>query len=70
MTQSQGETAPLFCPRCGGLMRKPTGSTLYWHADSNHPRCDITNIAATVLEVQTPQSPEKPPESPAKKRKK
>ncbi len=45
MTQVQGEPLPRRCPRCGGLMRKPPGSTLYWHADNNHPRCDITNIA-------------------------
>ena len=32
------------CPRCGGLMYKPAGSSLYWHADNNHPRCSITNI--------------------------
>jgi hypothetical protein len=25
-------------------MVKPAGSALYWHADNNHPRCDITNI--------------------------
>jgi hypothetical protein len=28
-------------------MRKPPGSTLFWHADNNHPRCDITNLADT-----------------------
>jgi hypothetical protein len=25
-------------------MVKPAGSMLFWHADNNHPRCDITNI--------------------------
>ncbi|HVB72429.1 MAG TPA: hypothetical protein VNE38_02640 [Ktedonobacteraceae bacterium] len=44
MTQSQGELEPRRCPRCGGRMIKPAGSALYWHADNNHPRCDITNI--------------------------
>jgi len=44
MTQNQGEREPRRCPRCGGRMVKPAGSTLYWHADNNHPRCDITNI--------------------------
>ena len=44
MAQSQGELEPRRCPRCGGRMVKPAGSTLYWHADNNHPRCDITNI--------------------------
>jgi len=55
MTQGQGqveEHAPRYCPRCGGLMQKPLGSTLYWHADNNHPRCDITNIV-----VQTSEEP-------------
>lgn len=52
MTESKPGAAPLRCPRCGGLMCKPAGSTLYWHADNDHPRCDITNIVETVLEVQ------------------
>lgn len=70
MTQGQGEPAPFRCPRCGGLMRKPAGSTLYWHADTNHPRCDITNIVETVLEVQTAEeAAEPPPETPKKRRK-
>lgn len=44
------------CPRCGGLMYKPAGSTLYWHADNNHPRCSITNIFLADLadDVTTP----------------
>ena len=36
-------------------MHKPTGSTLYWHAAINHPRCDLTNIVETLLEVQLAQ---------------
>lgn len=73
MTQGQGTPAPLHCPRCGGLMRKATGSTLYWHADNNHPRCDITNVVEPASEVQlatdaTPISePSKPAKGPRKK---
>ncbi|MEO7021693.1 MAG: hypothetical protein ABI234_16185 [Ktedonobacteraceae bacterium] len=73
MTQGQGKPAPLHCPRCGGLMHKSAGSTLYWHADSNHPRCDITNIVETSLEVQLPvvdaptPEPSKPTKGPGKK---
>jgi ssDNA-binding Zn-finger/Zn-ribbon topoisomerase 1 len=52
MTQGQQETVLFHCPRCGGPMRKPSGSTLYWHATTNHPRCDITNIHERVLEVE------------------
>ena len=52
MVQGQGE-APRRCPRCGGLMTKPSGSSLYWHADNNHPRCDITNIIDPPLVTQT-----------------
>lgn len=63
MTQAQGENEPRRCPRCGGLMYKPSGSTLYWHADYNHPRCDITNIVDTSLTVkandESPQEPQK-----------
>jgi hypothetical protein len=62
MTESK-PAAPLRCPRCGGLMRKPAGSTLYWHADNDHPRCDITNIVETVLEVQIAESSELSPKS-------
>ncbi len=69
MTQGSGELTPFRCPRCGGLMRKPAGSTLYWHADNNHPRCDITNIVEAVLEVQTSEPTEPPAEPPKKRRK-
>lgn len=35
-------------------MKKPAGSPFFWHADGNHPRCDITNIVDTApLAVQT-----------------
>jgi hypothetical protein len=64
MTQGQGEIKPRRCPRCGGLMQKPAGSSLYWHADNNHPRCDITNIVDTSLAVQSSdESPSEPPKS-------
>ena len=55
MTQGQGNSAPLYCPGCGGLMHKSTGSTLYWHATINHSRCAITTIVETLLEVQHAQ---------------
>ena len=53
MSQAHGENLPRRCPRCGGLMAKPAGSQLYWHADNNHPRCDITNIVDPPLAVQS-----------------
>ena len=62
MAEGQGE--PIRCPRCGGLMVKPAGSPFYWHADNNHPRCDITNIVDPALTVQTPEEP--PPKEPPK----
>jgi hypothetical protein len=44
MTTDQDVAIALRCPRCKGMMYKPAGSTLYWHADTNHPACSITNI--------------------------
>lgn len=67
MIESQEKPAQLHCPRCGGPMRKPAGSTLYWHVDNNHPRCDITNIVETALEVQLAE-PATPPPTPPKPR--
>jgi len=64
MIESQEKTVQFRCPRCGGPMRKPSGSTLYWHADNNHPRCDITNIVETALEVQIAEPAAPPPTSP------
>jgi hypothetical protein len=29
-------------------MYKPAGSSFYWHAENNHPPCNITNIADTA----------------------
>ncbi len=68
MTQGQSEIESRRCPRCGGLMQKPPGSSLYWHADNNHPRCDITNIVDTSLAVQS--NDESPNESPKGTRRK
>ena len=48
MTQGHEEVVTHRCPRCGGLMKKPAGSPFFWHAESNHPRCDITNIVDTA----------------------
>ncbi len=69
MTQGQGNSAPLSCPLCGGLMHKPTGSTLYWHASLNHPDCHITNIVETMLEVQLAEAslPSPEPSKPSKR---
>lgn len=63
MLEIQREPIPRQCPRCGGLMVKPAGSSFYWHAESNHPRCDITNIVDPPLVVQQviEQSPNEPP---------
>ncbi len=75
MTQGHEEAAATFrCPRCGGLMKKPAGSSLFWHAESNHPRCDITNIVDSApLVIQSndtasevPPPTELPPGKPRK----
>jgi hypothetical protein len=57
MSQGQGELTPRHCPRCGGLLLKPAGSSFYWHADNNHPRCDITNIVDPLMGVQANEEP-------------
>ncbi len=53
MVEGQRELTPRRCPRCSGLMAKPAGSLYYWHADYNHPPCEITNIIDPPLAVQT-----------------
>jgi hypothetical protein len=53
MPDAQKPIPPVRCPRCGGIMYKPAGSNLYWHADSNHPPCTITNLVDTVATAQT-----------------
>jgi hypothetical protein len=52
MTTDRDAPAPFYCPRCGGLMYKPQGSAFYWHADNNHPPCEITNIAEQLASAQ------------------
>lgn len=65
MTMGQSVSTPFYCPRCGGQMYKPAGSSFYWHADNNHPRCDITNVAdvSPALEEERP-SPDVAPSPP------
>jgi len=65
MAQDQEETNVRRCPRCGGRMIKLPGSSLFWHADNNHPRCEITNIVDTPASITTQ---EQPPEEPPKAR--
>lgn len=70
MTQNSGEREPRRCPRCGGRMVKPAGSTLFWHADNNHPRCDITNIVDTPETTLTSADPAVAPPEKGQRRKK
>ena len=70
MTQHSGEREPRRCPRCGGRMVKPAGSTLFWHADNNHPRCDITNIVDTPEVTLTSADPAIEPPEKGQRRKK
>ena len=69
MAEDQVELTTRRCPRCGGLMVKPAGSTYYWHADYNHPRCDITNIVEPPMVVQTADEPSQQSEPPRKNHK-
>lgn len=69
MTQNQQAVPPRRCPRCGGLMAKPSGSSLYWHADNNHPRCDITNIADASFALEAEATNVEPESGTAKKTK-
>ena len=57
MNEVSGEPIPRRCPRCGGLMVKAPGSSFYWHAEPNHSRCDITNIADPPLAVRAIEEP-------------
>ena len=70
MTQNQGTPMPRRCPRCGGAMYQPAGSTLYWHADNNHPRCDITNVIDPPVATPTLDESEPPPIVPPKSERK
>jgi hypothetical protein len=51
-------------------MLKPAGSTLYWHADNNHPRCDITNLvdAPAVVVPAADEHPDEPPKGRSRKK--
>nr|BBH95384.1 hypothetical protein KTA_35830 [Thermogemmatispora argillosa] len=62
-SQDQENETPRRCPRCGGLLYKPLGSSFYWHADSNHPPCDITNIAESSFKPRSAEA-----ENPAERR--
>jgi ssDNA-binding Zn-finger/Zn-ribbon topoisomerase 1 len=68
MTQGQSVPEPRRCPRCGGPMYKPAGSTLYWHADNNHPRCTITNLVDAPVVIPSVEEP--PGETPKNSRRK
>jgi hypothetical protein len=39
-------------------MYKPAGSSFYWHATNNHPRCDITNIADVPKSLSVTDEPQ------------
>jgi hypothetical protein len=58
MTTGQDQPVPFSCPRCGGPMYKPAGSSFYWHATNNHPRCDITNIADVPKSISVTDEPQ------------
>jgi hypothetical protein len=61
MTTGQDVPASLRCPRCGGPMYKPAGSPFYWHATTNHPPCNITNIAEILERKEQPTPLESKP---------
>ena len=63
----------VHCPRCGGLMYKPENSLFYWHADNNHPPCDITNVVVAEPKtsiIEEPIAEPEPPRSPGDRRQK
>ena len=70
MVVGQEEPVPFYCPRCGGKMYKPVGSSFYWHADSNHPACEITNIPEPARKVAAAGEPltQQPPEGPSERK--
>jgi hypothetical protein len=68
MTQEPAEPPPRYCPRCGGLMAKAGSSQLYWHADPNHPRCEITNIIDPLPRTQSGEASAPPSELPGTSR--
>jgi hypothetical protein len=56
MTAGQNAPVSFHCPRCGGLMSKPAGSSFYWHATNNHPPCSITSIVELPRNISTDDS--------------
>jgi len=58
MTTGQNAPVSFHCPRCGGLMSKPAGSSFYWHATNNHPPCSITSIVEIPKHVSTDEASE------------
>lgn len=64
MTMGQVQPELFYCPRCGGLMQKLAGSMFYWHAESNHRPCLITNIADPKV-LKTRSTGSDYPDSPA-----
>ncbi len=66
VTMGQSVSTPFYCPSCGGSMYKPAGSSFYWHADNNHPRCDITNVADISPSLQEVPAPDVAPLPPGK----
>ena len=69
MAEDQEKFAPRRCPRCGGLMVKRGASPYYWHADNNHPRCDITNMVDLPMVVQASDESLRQSEPPRKNHK-
>lgn len=67
MIMDQSGSTPFYCPRCGGRMYKPAGSSFYWHADNNHPRCDITNVADVSPAAKETRGPDDVVSSPPTK---
>jgi hypothetical protein len=57
MAMGQALPVPFYCPRCGGPMFKPSGSSFYWHATSNHRPCSITNIAEVPKPLSVTNNP-------------
>ena len=56
MTTGQNAPVSFHCPRCGGLMSKPAGSSFYWHATNNHPPCSITSVVEIPKSVSVDEA--------------
>jgi ssDNA-binding Zn-finger/Zn-ribbon topoisomerase 1 len=61
--QNSSEDSPRRCPRCGGRMIKHSGSAFYWHADYNHPSCEITNLVdpPRIIDAASDKQPDESP---------